>query len=264
MARDVVRERVGLAVALGDRRVLVEPINQVLGDRPRLDHAAEAVVRVGQVRLHHAAELGRNPLLLQPPSNNAQALGVPAETVPGTRFAVHTDKRHPADFADTLAHYDAGYGVYLAAGWLYGFWWGGVWGSIGLLLGGMSAMYIGRRFGRPLVIRMIGAGTLARWERLTHSDSSLVWFGILLSPIGDAPFMLAGLASVRFRKILLLAIITRVRRRRPWRRRNAPDMVAATVNYCATGNSVRNTGALSRTDFRAFTADDCASDSIVT
>jgi uncharacterized membrane protein YdjX (TVP38/TMEM64 family) len=103
-----------------------------------------------------------------------------------------------------------GYAVYVVAGWLYNWLWGGVWGSTGLLLGGMTAMTIGRNLGRPIVQRLIGVETLARWESIIHSDSILVWGVILLSPIGDAPFLLAGLSQVGFLKILALTIITRV------------------------------------------------------
>lgn len=103
-----------------------------------------------------------------------------------------------------------GYAVYLAAGYLYGWVWGGLWGSIGLLAGGMLAMYVGRQWGRPLVQRIIGSDTLAHWEQVAHSDSLLVWGAIFLSPIGDVPFLLAGLSRVSFRRIFVLAVVTRV------------------------------------------------------
>jgi uncharacterized membrane protein YdjX (TVP38/TMEM64 family) len=103
-----------------------------------------------------------------------------------------------------------GYAVYLVAGFLYGYFWGGVWGSVGLLSGGMIAMWLARRFGRPLGIRIIGDEQLKHWEELIHSDSWLVWGVILLSPVGDTPYYLAGLSHVSFVKIAVLSIITRV------------------------------------------------------
>lgn len=103
-----------------------------------------------------------------------------------------------------------GYAVYLAAGYLYGVWWGGLWGSLGMLAGGMVAMFVARCLGRPLVARLMGVEALARWEMMTHSKSLWVWGAILVSPIGDAPFLLAGLASIEYGKILLLTILTRV------------------------------------------------------
>lgn len=103
-----------------------------------------------------------------------------------------------------------GYGVYIVAGFLFGAWMGGVWGTLGLLLGGMIAMGIGRIFGRPLAQAIIGAKQLDRFESATFSDNTLVWAVILLSPIGDAPFIMAGLARVSFKKIFVLTVITRV------------------------------------------------------
>lgn len=102
-----------------------------------------------------------------------------------------------------------GYAIYVAAGWLYGTWWGGLWGSIGLLGGGMLAMWVGRRFGRTLVARLIGADTLTHYADMLHSDSRWLWFGLLVSPIGDVPFLLAGISTIRYRDIFGLTVITR-------------------------------------------------------
>ena len=103
-----------------------------------------------------------------------------------------------------------GYFVYIVAGFLYGSLMGGIWGSIGMVLGGTLAMFVGRTLGRPLVLRIIGEHTLHRWEEATRSDSTLVWGALLLSPIGDAPFLLAGLSRVSYTKIIVLTIVTRV------------------------------------------------------
>jgi uncharacterized membrane protein YdjX (TVP38/TMEM64 family) len=103
-----------------------------------------------------------------------------------------------------------GYVVQAAAGFLFGPFWGGVWGSIGLLTGGMLAMGLTRLYGRPLAERMVGQERLAGWEEATYSDSTLIWGLILLAPVGDVPYFLAGLARVGFLKILILSLITRV------------------------------------------------------
>lgn len=102
-----------------------------------------------------------------------------------------------------------GYVMQAVAGFLFGPWWGGLWGAIGLFLGAMVAMALARRFGRPLVERLAGAGRLERWESVIHSDSSLVWFVLLLTPTGDLPYFLAGLSHVSFRKIALLTLVIR-------------------------------------------------------
>jgi len=98
-----------------------------------------------------------------------------------------------------------GYIVQLAAGFLYGTLWGGLWGAIGLFLGAMTAMKLARLYGRPLVQKLVGAGRLAKWEQVTHSENPLLWTILLLGPTGDLPYHLAGLSRVSF---LLIATIT--------------------------------------------------------
>ena len=103
-----------------------------------------------------------------------------------------------------------GYVVQLAAGFLYGPWWGGLWSTLGLFIGSMTAMWLARTYGRPLVERVIGANRLHHWEDIIHSDSIFVWFILLLGPTGDAPFYLAGLSQVRFVHIALITLLIRV------------------------------------------------------
>lgn len=103
-----------------------------------------------------------------------------------------------------------GYIVQLAAGFLYGPWWGGLWSSCGLFIGSMSAMWLARTFGRPLVERVIGANRLHHWEEYIHSDNIYIWFILLLGPTGDAPYYLAGLSQIRFFHIVLITLLIRV------------------------------------------------------
>ncbi|MDQ3248269.1 MAG: VTT domain-containing protein [Chloroflexota bacterium] len=103
-----------------------------------------------------------------------------------------------------------GYMVHAAAGFLYGPLWGGIWGSIGVMGGAMAAMWLARTFGRPLVERMVGSARWNFWEKFTHSDQTLVWLVLMLSPFGDLPYFLAGLARVTFGKIALLTLLLRV------------------------------------------------------
>ena len=103
-----------------------------------------------------------------------------------------------------------GYAVQIVSGYLYGPLWGGIWGSLGLLAGSMLAMWLARTFGRPLAERLVGRSRLDRWETVTHSTSLLVWFILIISPTGDLPYFLAGLAKVRFSVIFLLTLAIRV------------------------------------------------------
>lgn len=103
-----------------------------------------------------------------------------------------------------------GYVVQVAAGFLFGPLWGGIWGSIGLLLGASLAFWLARLYGRPMVGRLVGPARLDQWEHVTHSTSTLVWFFLLLGPVGDIPYFLAGLARVSFVKILVITLVVRV------------------------------------------------------
>ena len=102
-----------------------------------------------------------------------------------------------------------GYVVQGVAGYLFGVWWGSVFGAIGMLFGGWLAMMLARLYGRPLVQRVAGAERLLRWEKVIHSDSIWPWFLLLLGPVGDIPYFLAGLTRIAAWKILLIAFILR-------------------------------------------------------
>lgn len=103
-----------------------------------------------------------------------------------------------------------GYVVQMAAGYLYGPLWGGIYAAVGLLVGAMFTMMLARVFGRPLARWVIGRQRLERWETVTHSDSPVIWFLMLLGPIGDIPYALAGLSSVRYRTVFLFTLLIRV------------------------------------------------------
>ncbi len=103
-----------------------------------------------------------------------------------------------------------GYVVQMAAGFLFGPFWGGVWASIGLLLGSAAAFWLARFYGRPLAGRLVGTQRMAQWEHVTHSTSTLVWVVLLLGPIGDLPYFLAGVARVSFIKIFVITLAIRV------------------------------------------------------
>ena len=103
-----------------------------------------------------------------------------------------------------------GYVVQVAAGFLYGPFWGGVYGSLGLMVGATLAFWLARMFGRPLAERLVGSDRLDQWETVTHSTSTAIWFILLLGPTGDVPYFLAGLSSVSFLKILVITFVLRV------------------------------------------------------
>ena len=102
-----------------------------------------------------------------------------------------------------------GYAMMIAAGYLYGFPMGAVYGVIGMALGGLIAISLARRYGRPLVVRMVGASRLERWEEVAHINTLPVWFFLMLGPFGDVPYYIAGLTKIAIWKIVAIALLLR-------------------------------------------------------
>lgn len=103
-----------------------------------------------------------------------------------------------------------GYIVILVTGYMYGPLRGGIYAAIGLMTGAMTAMWLARTLGRPVARLLVGERRLARWESVTHSDSPWIWLLLLLGPLGDVPFALAGLSRVRYLTIFLITLGIRV------------------------------------------------------
>lgn len=102
-----------------------------------------------------------------------------------------------------------GYIMQLAAGFMYGWPMGAVYGTVGMLIGGFAAVALARVFGRPLVIRMVGEKRVARWEHVARLDSLALWFILMLAPFGDVPYYIAGLTSLAIWKIIAIAAFVR-------------------------------------------------------
>ena len=102
-----------------------------------------------------------------------------------------------------------GYLVQVIAGFLFGFPAGGFYALVGMLTGGTVSMLLSRILGRPYVEFMIGKQRLEEWERKAHADSWILWVILMLGPVGDSPFFLAGLTRVPVYKILLITTFTR-------------------------------------------------------
>jgi len=102
-----------------------------------------------------------------------------------------------------------GYPVQIAAGYLFGWWRGSLYAIAGMILGGLIAMTLGRVYGRPLVQRMVGAERLDRWEQVAHLNSLAIWFVLMLGPLGDAPYFLAGLTKLPVWKLLAIVLLVR-------------------------------------------------------
>lgn len=102
-----------------------------------------------------------------------------------------------------------GYPVQIAAGYLFGWWRGSLYAVAGMILGGLLAMTLARVYGRPLVQRIVGVERLERWEQVAHLNSLVVWFVLMLGPLGDGPYYIAGLTKLAVWKLLVIVLLVR-------------------------------------------------------
>lgn len=99
----------------------------------------------------------------------------------------------------------------IVAGYFYGVLWGTVLCMVGLVLGTAIAMGLARRYGRPLVERLVPAEALARLDRTLERRGPLALFLIFLLPFlpDDITAFVAGLSPLRLSQLLLLATVGR-------------------------------------------------------
>ncbi len=102
-----------------------------------------------------------------------------------------------------------GYLVQIAGGYLYGAWLGGIYGVIGMLLGTAGAFLVARRFGVPLLERIVPRRLLDGWLRLRNLSSLTAWLVILLLPVGDFCYFLAGLTALSLPRMLFMTLLVR-------------------------------------------------------
>lgn len=95
------------------------------------------------------------------------------------------------------------------AGYMFGFW-NALWLSVlGLTIGASLAVWIGRRYGRPLLERFFPRTELVRWERKLRLRSPLVWFVFFLFPVPDLVMYVAGLGTLKLRWLLPAILLGR-------------------------------------------------------
>ena len=99
-----------------------------------------------------------------------------------------------------------GYPVQVLGGILFGFVPGTIYSVAGMITGGVLAAWLGRRLGRPWLVKRMGTDTIRHWGEATHIDSFWTWWIILLIPLGDIPYFIAGLSNIRL-GVFALAIL---------------------------------------------------------
>ncbi len=94
-------------------------------------------------------------------------------------------------------------------GYLFGVFFGSLYSITGMALGAGLAIWLGRRFGRPLLERFFDPTQLALWEKKMRMRSAFTWWLLFLFPVPDLIFYAAGLSSTSLRTLLIALIAGR-------------------------------------------------------
>ena len=97
-------------------------------------------------------------------------------------------------------------------GYLYGIAAGTPYSLLGLIIGTGMAMALARRFGRPLVERLVPEAQMARWDDITAHQGPWFFFLVFLFPFvpDDITSFLIGLSPLSIPRMLVLATFGRL------------------------------------------------------
>lgn len=100
----------------------------------------------------------------------------------------------------------------VASGYTFGMLQGSIYSFIGMSLGSITAILLGRRFGRPLVERVVSDDHLEKFHHLTEKHGLIVFTVIFLAPgfPDDVVCYLAGLTNLDLKKLALSASLGRI------------------------------------------------------
>jgi uncharacterized membrane protein YdjX (TVP38/TMEM64 family) len=97
-------------------------------------------------------------------------------------------------------------------GYLYGVAAGTLYSIIGLVIGTAAAMVLARRFGRPLVQRLVPEPQMTRWDHLAADQGAWFFFLVFLFPFvpDDVTSFLIGLSPLSIPRMLVLTTVGRL------------------------------------------------------
>jgi uncharacterized membrane protein YdjX (TVP38/TMEM64 family) len=105
-----------------------------------------------------------------------------------------------------------GQAIEAVSGYLHGPFLGTLFPIIGMAIGSLLAFLLARRFGRPLVIRLIGEKSMARLDDLVRRGGAPFFFLIWLLPFApdDLACVAAGLTPMPTRQFMILMLLGRL------------------------------------------------------
>jgi uncharacterized membrane protein YdjX (TVP38/TMEM64 family) len=105
-----------------------------------------------------------------------------------------------------------GQAIEAVSGYLYGPWLGTLYPMIGMAIGSFITFSLARRFGRPLVVKLIGQQSMARLDDLERRGGAPFFFLIWLLPFApdDLACVAAGLTPMPAGQFMVLMILGRL------------------------------------------------------
>lgn len=99
----------------------------------------------------------------------------------------------------------------IIGGSLFGVYYGLLINTLSIYLGSIIAFYLGRKFGKPLVLRLVGEGVYQKYNKIFEEKYLISLFMIFLFPLfpDDALCLLTGISSIPTSIFLLLLIVGR-------------------------------------------------------
>lgn len=99
----------------------------------------------------------------------------------------------------------------VAAGYLYGAWWGTLYNVVGVAIGSTIAFWLSRRYGRGYVERVVHDDLLASFDALDDRSVVATLFVLFLVPglPDDVICFAGGLSRVPIRRLVVVAVVGR-------------------------------------------------------
>lgn len=94
-------------------------------------------------------------------------------------------------------------------GYLFGVMLGSLYSIVGLTMGAGLAIWLARRFGRPLLERFFDPLQISLWEKKMRTRSGFTWWLLFLFPVPDVIFYAAGLSSTSLRTLIIALLAGR-------------------------------------------------------
>lgn len=100
----------------------------------------------------------------------------------------------------------------LAGGYLFGMWAGTLYALIGAAIGFTLIFILARKLGRPFVERFVDKKYLDKFDYITKTNGTFIFFIIFLLPAfpDDIICYLAGLTTIKIRTLVIISVIGRI------------------------------------------------------